>query len=442
MTVLERLAEIIRRPGLSAPAHELLRRHVADIAGAWLAGSAIPEGQAVTQYLSGESLPEKLAANIAAARASEIDDIHLPSLTTPGAAIVVSALTLAASLENVSPEDLADAVAAGYEALIRLGLTIDGATVSSRGIWPTYFAAPFGVAVVAARLLKLSPTQTAHALAMTITMASPNAGHQHGPLTSRWLAFGLAAKNGFLAAQAAQAGFLADPDILESPFLNAAYGIKPDLTAFAAGLGTQLCVNDLSFKPWCAARQTMAGAQAMRELIAEGVSPWEITKAEIAIPPLHVKMVDHGVHAGDRTSHLTSLPYQIALAALSPDSAMDVAQTPATTPGPLAALMAKIAVRGDDAFLAAYPKAWHARLTLHTAKGTHERTVMAVPGDPPRAFDDAQTRQKFLRLAIPVLGETKANETLAIVWNVLNKPENAKTLLNTTAQAQKRKSGL
>ena len=36
--------------------------------------------------------------------------------------------------------------------MVRLGLAIGGPTVLYRGIWPTYFAAPFGVAAVAARL--------------------------------------------------------------------------------------------------------------------------------------------------------------------------------------------------------------------------------------------------------------------------------------------------
>ena len=47
-----------------------------------------------------------------------------------------------------------------------------------------------------------------------------------------------------------------------------------------------------------------------------------------AVLPPHLKMIDHGVVAGDRASHLTSLPYQLAVAALAPDAALDVAQSP------------------------------------------------------------------------------------------------------------------
>ena len=47
------------------------------------------------------------------------------------------------------------AIIAGYEVMTRLGRAIDGPTILYRGIWPTYFAAPFGVAAVVARLLQL-----------------------------------------------------------------------------------------------------------------------------------------------------------------------------------------------------------------------------------------------------------------------------------------------
>ena len=66
-------------------------------------------------------------------------------MITPGAIVVPSALTIAASLPDVTTDDLAAAIVAGYEAMIRLGAAIDGPSVLYRGIWPTYFAAPFGV---------------------------------------------------------------------------------------------------------------------------------------------------------------------------------------------------------------------------------------------------------------------------------------------------------
>src|SRR5262249_60077204 len=96
-----------------------------------------------------------LATRCALARLSEIDDIDLASMTTPGAIVVLGALTLAASRPAAAAGDVMAAMLAGYEAMTRLGRAIDGPTVLYRGIWPTHFAAPLRLAAVAARLVAL-----------------------------------------------------------------------------------------------------------------------------------------------------------------------------------------------------------------------------------------------------------------------------------------------
>src|SRR5262249_56212008 len=95
------------------------------------------------------------AARCGVARLSEIDDIDLASMTTPGAIVIPGALTLAAALPAAAADDVMAAMLAGYEVMTRLGRAIDGPSVLYRGIWPTYFAAPIGIAAVAARLLGL-----------------------------------------------------------------------------------------------------------------------------------------------------------------------------------------------------------------------------------------------------------------------------------------------
>jgi MmgE/PrpD N-terminal domain len=57
--------------------------------------------------------------------------------------------------------------------MTRLGRVISGPDILDRGIWPTYFSAPFGIAAVAARMLRLDANQTAHALALALTLAAP-----------------------------------------------------------------------------------------------------------------------------------------------------------------------------------------------------------------------------------------------------------------------------
>jgi len=205
MTVLEQLGAHVARGG-AAPPREALRLHVADTVGAWIAGSATPEGRALAKFgANQESVSDRVATNCALARLSEIDDIHLASGITPGALVVPAALTIAASLGRRDVA-LGEAIAVGYDAMVRLGAALGGPSILYRGIWPTYFAAPFGVAAVASRLLGLTETQAAHALGIALILASPGVGRPGGATTSRWLAIGNAARNGVTAALSAQSG--------------------------------------------------------------------------------------------------------------------------------------------------------------------------------------------------------------------------------------------
>src|SRR6267154_4590698 len=209
MTVLDQLGAHVARGGAAQP-RGALRLRVADTVGAWIAGSATPEGRALLKFgANRDAMPDRVAVHCALARLSEIDDIHLASGITPGALVVPAALTIAASLCREGTA-LAEAIAVGYDAMVRLGSGLGGPSILYRGIWPTYLAAPFGVAAVAARLLCLTETQAVHALGISLALASPAIGHPGGATTSRWLAIGNAARNGVTAALAAQAGFTGD----------------------------------------------------------------------------------------------------------------------------------------------------------------------------------------------------------------------------------------
>jgi 2-methylcitrate dehydratase PrpD len=422
MTVLEELGAHVARGG--AASREALRLHVADTVGAWIAGSARPEGRALVKFgANRDAMPDRVATYCALARSSEIDDIHLASGITPGALIVPSALTIAASLGREGAA-LGEAIAIGYDAMVRLGAVLGGPSILYRGIWPTYLAAPFGVAAVAARLLGLTETQAAHALGIALVLASPGVGRPSGTTTSRWLAIGNAARNGLTAALSAQNGFTGDLRIFEGEFFSSIYGLTPN-PALLLDEGSVL--GDVSFKPWCAAKQTMAAAQALREIIEDGVPPSTMSNLVVNVPPPYLKMIDHGVIAGERASYLTSVSYQMALAALDPDATIDVGQTPESVPAEIRDFMAKISVRADEDLLRHYPKSWPARVAVAAAGARREKLVLHVPGDPERPFDELQIAEKFRRVTKLVLGQRAAEVLLSHSLAVLE--GSPKTLL-------------
>jgi 2-methylcitrate dehydratase PrpD len=429
-TTLESLGAFVAHSGAPSPElRELLALHVADIAGAWIASVPTPEGAALKRWRAegGEGaagplqrLRLDISTRCSLARLSEVDDIHLASTTTPGAIVVPGAVSVAAVSPNRDPEALAAAMLAGYELMVRFGQAIDGPSVLYRGIWPTYFATPLAIAAVAARLIGLDAPQCAHALALALARSAPGVGHHNLTTTSRWLAVGQAAEAGLAAALAARAGFTSDLGLLDGGYLPGAFNLRPDMVALTAGLGERYRLEEVAFKPWCAARQTMAATQALIEIISSGVAADTITQVTAFVLPLHHRMVDHGVATGDRASFLTSLPYRLALAALAPHEAFDVAQAPADVPDRIRAFMDHVAVVADETLLAEFPARWPARIELTTSSGGAGRTVTDVPGDPARPFDRHAVREKFSRLARPVIGAEACERALTAAFGLLS----------------------
>jgi 2-methylcitrate dehydratase PrpD len=433
MTALEQLGRYVAHS--EPPAGELretLELHIIDAVAALLASTATPEGWRLLRFRADmeqfahvdRQLALDLSTRCALARLSEIDDIHLASMITPGGIVIPAALTLAAALppsagQRITPADSMAAMLAGYEVMTRFGRAIDGPTVLYRGIWPTYLAAPFGVAAAAARLFKLDESASANALALALTLAAPGVGHHWAASTSRWFAIGCAASHGVTATLAAKAGFTSDCKLMEGNFFPSIYAVTPDLPALMRKLSESTVLPEVSFKPWCAARQTMAATQALREIIAEGVEPQKMDRIEAFVLPPHLAMIDHGVKSGDRASHLTSVQYRMAAAAAAGRFKEDVGQSPVSLLPPLRDFMTKIKVAADESLLSEYPRRWPARVIVHAGATRHERQVTDVPGDPARPFDRAQVREKFVRFVEPVLGTERTEEVLARMSDAL-----------------------
>jgi 2-methylcitrate dehydratase PrpD len=447
MTILEQLGAFVAQSGPpSARLRETLELHAADTVGAWIASLPTPEGVALLRWRAASRegaapgsmhrLRLDVATHCALARLSEVDDIHLASTTTPGAIVVPSAVVVAAALQDRDPDALAAAMMAGYEVMVRFGKAIDGPSVLYRGIWPTYFAAPLGVAAVAARLFVLDARQCANALALALARSAPGVGHHNTATTARWLAVGQAAEAGMVAALAARAGFTCDLGLLDGGFLPGIYDVKPGATALTDGLGERFGIGDVAVKPWCAARQTMAATQALIEVIGSGVAADAITQVTAFVPPAHRRMIEHDVTVGDRASFLTSLAYRLALAALSPHAAWDV-QAPAAVPDHIRAFMDRVAVAPDESLLSNFPSQWPARVEVVTSTDRYERIVTDVPGDPARPFDASAVREKFHRLTGPVIGAATAAQMLESAFELFDGESRAARLFQEIKLASK-----
>ena len=231
-------------------AHRMVRRFWAHPAEATLLHDGTPasiEGAAI--------------ANAALFHARSQDDTHAASTSHPGSPTMAAALAIGEAGGHGGAEVL-DAIVLGYEVLGRIGRAFDEG-ITARGFRAAAVLGGFGAAAVAARLLRLSAEQTAHALGFAANLAGGLAqvwreGSAEGPLQ-----LGFAARNGISAARAAAAGATAACAALDGPagFFHA-YADTDDAPAEALrGIGHTWQLTEVTVKPYpvCAILQGPVG---------------------------------------------------------------------------------------------------------------------------------------------------------------------------------------
>ena len=421
MSVLEQMGEWIAgtRGSVELPAaiRQRLAVHLLDSVGAWIAGRETEEGQKLARLEANARMPfalltrqplDQIALGVATTRLTEMDDIHMASCTTPGSVAVPTAVVVTAHFQKQDARHFASALSAGYEVMTRFGVAISGASVLNRGIWPTYFAAPLCAAAVAARLMQLTAAQTANALGIALTLASSAPGRPPGA-SPRWLLAGLAARAGCAAALAAADGYAGDATLLDGDWMARIHGIAFDagaLTAPAAGDGA---IGAVSLKPYCAAKQTIAAIDAFRDILSRGVEPDDILSVDVRVPPAYAEMIGHRNAAAGRVGRITSVAYQLALAANRPAELENIARPNFANEAEIAEFMARVGVTADSSLDPYYPQRWPAFVEVVLKDGSRKANLaLDAPGDPARTRD-LDVRAKFHWLADAVIGKPAAS---------------------------------
>jgi 2-methylcitrate dehydratase PrpD len=187
-------------------------------------------------------------------------------------------------------------------------------------------------------------------------------------------------------------------------------------------------MRQLSMKPWCAAKQTIAAIDGFRQIV-HGRDPEAIAAVRVAVPPPYRDMVGHR-NCGGRVGRITSLSYQLALAALRPEALVEVARRDHSADPGIAAVMALVAVEADPDLLDHFPASWPARVEVAFRGGGRETILVTqAEGDPERPLDAAAVAAKFVALAAPVVGQADAEQWLADARAALDQPTALRALL-------------
>jgi 2-methylcitrate dehydratase PrpD len=265
-------------------------------------------------------------ANGALMHARSQDDTHAASTSHPGTPVIAAALAVGEGCGSTGADFLASVIV-GYEALCRIGRDFDD-VISRRGFRSAAVVGAFGAAAAAARLMRLTPVETGHALAL--------AAHFGGGLAQVWeegsaeypLQLGFAARNGILAARAAKSGATAARETLEgvSGFFRAYGGTAEPATEIVAGLGETWQLSEVTVKPWpvCAILQGPVGAMVQLAHM-HSLSPAGIKSIAVQLNPFEATYpgVDNPGPFASSTAAKMSAQFALAVATLERRLALD-----------------------------------------------------------------------------------------------------------------------
>ncbi len=440
MSVISELARFVREAraaNLADDERAMLRRHVADIAMAGVAGARTHEASPLRALAPGAGEDGAIAIAAAIVRHTEVDDIHLRSCTTPGSVAIPVAFMLASQGGPLDAARVADAVWVGTELVTRFGIAIDGASALARGVWPTAVAAPLGAAAVAARMWDFDQAQTEHALSLALMLMAGRTGRFQGALWGRWVLFIGAIAEGLRAARAARQGFCGDASLLDGPWLEKAQGMPADVSALTRGLGESSIYPALSMKPFCTARQALGPTDIFMSLMAEGLDPRRVDAITIRAPATYVGMISQPIDPGNRSSGFVNAGFQMGLAAFRRDHLWDLDRSAVMNDPDVLAFAGKVRVVADADLQKEFPARWPAAVEVSAGGEIIERLALSITGDPDRRLDDARTRDKGMRMLRPLVGDARAAEIAASAFSALDDPASCRRVATMFAEAAK-----
>ena len=423
----------LRWTDIPAPARHHAQRCVLDWLGCTIAGGVLPVTRALRAALDeelpppdtpmpstplipdGQPVPARVAAliNGTAAHAAEFDDIYAPGLFHTGCP-TISAAHAVGMTSHCSGADFLLAVIAGYEVSNRIARTVNP---SHYDHWHTTgTVGVFGATAAASRLLGLDTAQTGHALGTAATCAAGLRGGFGGD--TKPLHSGRAAEAGVLAAQAARAGFLAPPDMLEGAAgFGAATSHTPDWSMATAGLGTEFTIERMTVKQHGCCGHAFAALDALSMLQeAHGFAAEDVTGLTVAT---YAKAVEILSDPEPNTANAArfSLPFcaatmlrfaSVALPHFTPERLAD----PTTLD-----LARRVQLTVDDGFEAAFPARRGAKVQVLLKDGRRlEERVPDRHGSPEAPLSDEALTAKFHTLADPVLGPARAGALASALW--------------------------
>jgi aconitate decarboxylase len=255
-----------------------------DSLGCALFGSTLPWGKIITSFTKelgkgkgaliwgdGAEVPSTSAplANGTLIHSFEMDDLHRVGVIHPGSEAIPAADALVRHVGDVDGKRFLTAVVAGYEVGCRVGMT-GGAAQLRRGFHPSATSGTFAAGAAAAKMLRLSPVKTVHALGIAGTQAAGLMAAQHASMVKR-MHPGRSAQAGVYGALLAARGFTGIEDVLEAPYggFCSTFIDQPNMSHLTDRLGARFETLNVGFKPYPCCGSNHTSIDALKKILRD-----------------------------------------------------------------------------------------------------------------------------------------------------------------------------
>jgi aconitate decarboxylase len=362
-------------------------------------------------------------ANGTAIHGFELDDAHVSSSHHPGAATVPAVLAVAEA-RDASGADALVALAAGYEVGIRIGICA-GVSHSTSGFHVTGTVGTFGAAAAAAHLLKLSPSQAAHALGIGGTQAGGLYSARTGAMTKRFHA-GRASQSGTLAAFLAEQGFTGSLDVVEAPFGGFMSTMRGQFApeTILQDLGARWEAARVGLKAYASCASSHTIVDSVRDLRRQGLTADRLARLSIRMSKKGQLNVGWQYQPGDVIAAQMNGYYIAAVTLLDGDAFIDQFAEARLADPKIIDLLPRIEILHDSELDRGGASKRHAVQVDAVLKDGRTMSVSVEQrrGSVDHPLSAAEAEQKFRRLAATSLLESELDEVIELVQRIEREP--------------------
>src|SRR6516165_4862110 len=376
-------------------------------------------------------------ANGCGIRYFDFNDTYLSKEPAHPSDNISAALAVAESV-GASGRDAITATALAYEVQCRL---CDAASIRARG-WdhPTYGS--FSTALAAARLMKLDPERTRHAVNIAGVAGMGMRQSRVGEL-SHWkgVAFAHAARHGVYSALLARAGMTGP-----APIFEGAMGFEKELGVSLGnvaevfdkkqeampGKGPASMILNTSIKYWPAEYHSQSAIEAALFLRNEIGGPAQIQSVRIESHDASVDIIGSEPEKWKPETRETadhSLPYITSIALIDGEVTDRQFQPERFLDPAIWKFLENVTVQRNAELSSLYAKAVAniVHVTLQDGRELTRRVDYPL-GSALNPLSDKQLERKFDALVVPTLGQARANKIVDLAWK-LNEARNVDELM-------------